>query len=604
MQLTAEIVPPDEPCLETAPAPRFAAPSPFVDKDNEGRLIPSLREAARTADPSDNLTRAAVLMYGVFLYISQNPREQNYEPPEFYLAQALADLSVTGRMAYTNLQATPMSDASLAAHASARLLAEQGVRADPAIMAQAVGVVLDRVYAVAWALRGPAGGSVAARAALGWIAVSGEDDKPHRPVNEAPPPFEQFEIPVTAHNVTVQTRFFIASAGEAADAPRAAFDSRALPRDPTPVIPDGHRVILFLHGHSSGAEEALEIVPHILQAGLDRGVTYSVVSLDLPNNGYSEPFDHLAVAPSGGTAFPVAPTDHGPILTPILDYIEDFVVAFVEALHRITPVTNRFAGVIGGSLGGNLGLRLGRRALGPNPWLDAAIVSWSPASAWTPMVQDVTKIWAPLQCRYKWSQAESDHSRADYFSEVYDQPVVPVIVPRTQPELWYRDGWQPCKTFHIAASRLARQEIYNWMYRRWHWRVAGEQLIYSHVDHVNHEDATTPLRCQLNTVPQLLAAGHLDNFTGSNIFDATRTLAPLMANTPGRTLFLADTGHSIHAERPRFLAGEIARFFSETSVRGPDLSFLAPLLFPDPAPAAPANPDISFLTPLLLSEPT
>ena len=68
-------------------------------------------------------------------------------------------------------------------------------------------------------------------------------------------------------------------------------------------------------------------------------------------------------------------------------------------------------------------------------------------------------------------------SRWDYFNEVFDRTVLPLIVPHTQPELWYRDGLQPCKDLHIRGSRMARREIYNANFRQWHWRVAGEQLI-------------------------------------------------------------------------------------------------------------------------------
>ena len=58
----------------------------------------------------------------------------------------------------------------------------------------------------------------------------------------------------------------------------------------------------------------------------------------------------------------------------------------------------------------------------------------------------------------------------------------------------------------------------------------------------------------------LLIGSAQDNFPGSNIFDATKKLAALMTATPGTGLFLSNTGHSVHFERPRFLAGEIADF--------------------------------------------
>jgi len=559
MKLTVAIDPPKEDCLETPQVPLRAAGLPLLQlKDEEFRLIPALREAAQTREPYEILARAAEAFYR-----ADHPPTQHFER-----ANALADLAVTGRVSYGLLKATPLNETSLAEDTRARLA--PSVQAAPGDVADAVSMALDRAYAVAWALRGPVAQRAALRAPVpGWIAVSGEDDKPHRPVNVAPPPFEQFEIPVTTHGVTVQTRFFIASAVE--DPAPAAIppSTRALPPDPVPHVPDGHRVILFLHGHSSGAEEALAIIPHILKAGLDHGTKYSIVSFDLPNNGYSATFDHTKVALSSDTSYPGGITDHlTPICTPILDYIEDFVVAFVDALDLITPVKNRFAGVIGGSLGGNLGLRLGRRPnLAADPWLNAGIVSWDAASVWDPMVQDEIKRKGPDYCRSMWDVAETDSMRVDYFFDSYEKTrdIGPLNLVLAQPDMWYRKDWE-CKALHIKESRVARQEIYNAYFRQWHWRVAGEQLIYSHVDRVDHENEHSPFhnpfRYELNKVSQLLVAGEQDNYMGANIYDATQQLAKRMVHTPGRSLFLRDTGHSIHAERPRFFAGEIVNFLT------------------------------------------
>ena len=122
-------------------------------------------------------------------------------------------------------------------------------------------------------------------------------------------------------------------------------------------------------------------------------------------------------------------TPVGPILTPILDFIEDFVVAFVDALDQITPVKSHFAGVIGGSLGGNLGLILGRRPLAANPWLNASIVSWSPASVWPPKVK-LTKLGPQALPGTVVLPEETDY-RIMYFREVYDKNIT--FVGLTQP---------------------------------------------------------------------------------------------------------------------------------------------------------------------------
>jgi hypothetical protein len=135
-----------------------------------------------------------------------------------------------------------------------------------------------------------------------------------------------------------------------------------------------------------------------------------------------------------------------------------------------------------------------------------------------------------------------------------------VFARTQQPQYWFSNNWQPCKQNSISGARVARREIYDRFFRQWHWRIAGEQLIYSHVDRVDHFDNATPFRWELNTVRQLLMAGQDDNFQGSNIFDATRTVASLMVHTPGESMFLANTGHSMHIERPAFVAAQIVRF--------------------------------------------
>jgi len=580
MQLTPAVRPPPEPCRDTAlPAEFIDPPARFVDPANEGRLIPTLRDAAQTRNPYEILARSAAAFFS-----AQNPTAGSVPEEDEELGNALADLAVTGHRAYCLLATPPLTplhdlqvtaagdyiDLGTSPYTAAELEAKIGdllaplVSATPAQSAQAVNTSLDRAFRAAWALRGPLAERTATRTDLAWIAVSGEDGMPHRPTNVPAPPFEQYEIPVTvpktgSHSaLKLQTRFLIASPLVPASAP-SPHTLRELPPDLEPHVPDGNSVILFLHGHVSGAEEALTIIPHIHMAGLAQGVKFSVISVDLPNSGYSESFDHEQIATSSATLWPSGPIDREPIRTPVLDFIEDFVIAFVDALDHITPIKDLLSGVFGGSLGGNLGLRLGRRD--PMPaWLDTAIVSWNAASVWDAMVNDHIKSQAPGKCMNNWEASEVEESRRNYFNEVYDKVVLPVFVPYTQPQLWYRDGWEPCKKLHITGSRLARREVYSTNLRQWHWRVAGEQLIYSHVDRVDRWDNTSPWRYELNVVKHLLIGSAGDNFAGSNIYDATRNLAKLMTATPGRSLFLLNTGHSVHFERPHYLAKKIVDF--------------------------------------------
>src|SRR5437899_12925666 len=91
---------------------------------------------------------------------------------------------------------------------------------------------------------------------------------------------------------------------------------------------------------------------------------------------------------------------------------------------------------------------------------------------------------------------ETDASRQRYFFRVYEEfrtaGAITIVGP--QPSYWYRQDFIN-KDFEIALSRVARREIYNAYYRQWHWRVACEQLIYSHIENEVYGDNTTPVRC-------------------------------------------------------------------------------------------------------------
>lgn len=615
MILSAPIQPPDEPCSEVAINPRNA----MLSLRSLTRVLPingSLRNLSSTVGLNMPVSLREALLQGTWraiqpeaielppliivgpegrlnLYLrtfaqGKDPRKTLIQAAiecslgNTVIATALADLAVTGRTSYEAFAKAPLTETILISDVKASFAnLDLPLPSDAQIML-ALTTVLDRAFKVAFALRGPYPERAVLRRSLGWIAVSGEDDPPHRPVNTVSAPYPQYEIPVVVGSVTVQTRFFIASPPLPANAMTTSFPTpgRSLPYEATPLVPDGDRVILFIHGHSSRAEEALELIPWLHQAGLAHGVRFSVISLDLPNNGYSSMFDHTVVAPSSATTFPGGILDHGPINTPILNFIENFIVSFVEELDHFSPIKHQFAGVIGGSLGGNMGLQLGRRDLTVYPWLASGIVSWDPASVWTAMVHDEAKRHAPEHCRDKWDENENEaFSRVNYFAEVFDNKIFEPNGKRTtnpflmvgellpaQPTMWYRNEpeWQPCKNNHIKATHTERYEIYNQWFRRWHWRVAGEQLIYSHVDHVNHEDSHSPYRYELNRVRQLLAAGAKDKYPpAANIYDDTRMLAQKMVDTPGRSLFLLNTGHSLHAERPRYLAGQIVNFLVE-----------------------------------------
>ena len=177
------------------------------------RLISTLRDAAKTRNPYEILAESAAAFFR-----AQNPTAGSVPQEDEELGNALADLAVTGRRTYCLLATPPLTplhelqvqgaershiDLGTSPYTATELVAKVGgllaplVSASPTQSDSAVNAALDRAFTTAWALRGPVAERTATRPALGWIAVSGEDDMPHRPTNVPAPPFEQYEIPVT-----------------------------------------------------------------------------------------------------------------------------------------------------------------------------------------------------------------------------------------------------------------------------------------------------------------------------------------------------------------------------------------------------------------------
>ena len=217
--------------------------------------------------------------------------------------------------------------------------------------------------------------------------------------------------------------------------------------------------------------------------------------------------------------------------------------------------------MIGGSLGGNLCLRLGRRQPKPS-WL-RNIVAWSPASVWRAKVKNDPgrEGSRTTETASSTSRKRKKTTRRTYFHRVYGE-YNPLVGVDPQPEYWYGQSFA-LRRDYIAYSRDAREEVYNPVYRLWHWRLACEQLIYSHVENEVFGDSSTPLRYTLNTVRTLLASGEEDDRAWVRIYNGTAKLGEAMTGTPGRLLLLRKTGHSIHTERPQYFASQIATFLHE-----------------------------------------
>jgi pimeloyl-ACP methyl ester carboxylesterase len=212
-----------------------------------------------------------------------------------------------------------------------------------------------------------------------------------------------------------------------------------------------------------------------------------------------------------------------------------------------------------------MGLRLSRRSR-EFPWLKHVVV-WSPisvgaslANRWIIGRLAKRRASLPAGTAERVSDDPSMDSRCRYFNRVYNKPTAaigPLTILPPQPQLWYRDDWQPCKELYMKGSRLERREIYRAAFRQWHWRVGMECTLFSFLD---PDPGQTSPRYLSMSIPMLLAAGSEDDDLFVKIFTNTRALARLMVNTQGTTLFLLNTGHSIHNERPGELAQAILNF--------------------------------------------
>jgi pimeloyl-ACP methyl ester carboxylesterase len=566
------VTPPDD-LLDTFPSLTYASGlgGPTVIYTHaEGRLVGWLRNAAQLQDPVEVLKRSAVSFYCAGI-VTQTP------PDTIEGATALADLAVTGRVAYGQFHSGPPQEADLLDDVRNRLRPLLPSPPDETRLQSSIARALDRAYTVAWALRDPNPITRAQfRASLspGWIAVSGEDDQPDRPVNVASAPFPHFDTPVVCQGITIRTRYIIAlpQPNYSPDVPSPP--TRHVPGIPVPSIPSDHQIILFIPGLDSRAEEAADLLNSpagplnpgpLLRIG-ENGRKYAVIAFDLPSNGYSQMIDHTAVAPSQATQYTNWPGG-SPATYPLLDFLVEFVISFVGALDQQISIKNRIAAVIGGSLGGNLCLRLAER--NDQPWI-RNIVAWSPASVWPSFNHDQIKVLALNTCQSRMEEDEDNAtppSRIRFFYDQFESPIasmwqlVGVGGPSgpPQPQQWYFSGWQ-CKSAYIQDARVTHQEIYNAVFRRWHWRAGLEQLLFSHL---NTDTADGSPRYASNRTNTLLIAGQADNFAYANIYPNTQNLAKLMIlNTPGNSLFLLNTGHSIHNERPLLLSQQILQFIA------------------------------------------
>jgi hypothetical protein len=505
-------------------------------------------------------------------------------PPDLELATAVAQLAVTGRKMYTEFAAWSPQNADLVTEYGKAFPASAFAAGD---IDTAAIQVLDMAYTALWAIRSndPAWRIKRSYRSdpsdLHWIGVSGFDDTPHRPVNVPTAPYPQYDLDVRLKGkdrwMTVTTRYMVASAGGwvgPMDAAKSSFVNpnpavlgdppqsapagpipRAVPQD-FPVI-DGNKIILYIHGGGSKAEEAVDMANWFIVEGQQTGDKYTVISLDLPNSAYGSTFELSDVT---GPDYDYVPMD-------VLHFVVRYVIAFVDALDsQVGNVSDRIVAVMGGSLGGNTSLLLTDFYDATHrPWLKT-IVSWSvtataPASyaglvpaAWLAAKTGLTK-------QAISPEPPADHAtEAAYISKMYADPLIRGLIP-AQPIMWFRGGyapgdrldWQPCKDASIARSRFDRYEIYTPAIRHWITALDLEQIAFSFQDR--------PPKAFQPEQRLMLVAGDNDNYFPNAIYNSTIEVARAIRDTAhGKAQFWLATGHSIHSERPRLFVKEILYF--------------------------------------------
>jgi pimeloyl-ACP methyl ester carboxylesterase len=562
------------------PPPGYFGPPANLVVGSEWRLIKGLRDAAISGSTLTILTEAVIAQV-----------LEDLSPAPTGLGAAFADLAVTGRRAFSDFVSNvPQEGGPIEAAAGARLTALGMSGVTPALITRATSEVLDRAYQVAHFLRAQTD-----RGELGWIAVSGEDDLPHRPVNVPRTSFPQhdeyFTVPGDLGEVPVQTRFTIATAAEPPAPPALPPPGeRSLPPVlDEPTLPKGDRIILFINGSDSRLEEADDLIPKLVRLPNGQPSGFSVISLDLPGSGYASLIDHTEVGLWNPTILPSKPGFDSGVGVPgsvpiaLLPFMEKFILRFVASLStrlgKAAQLESRIAAVVGGSLGGNLALWLALRG----GWVKNA-VAWDPGSVWRSLLRpaslaaddsvfaEVAALYAGISHSIPDADApETGGSRDSFFAGAFDQGIPPSF--KTQPEQWYRDDW-PGKLEHITMARLDRRETYTSQFRRWHWRVSLEELMWTWRD-----PAIQDFKARI-----LLGAGREDDIAPAYFFTNTEQLAAELADTDGDTFFFDHTGHSVHAERPEALAGKIMAFLGKpASTDWTNFQiFLMPTRYPDP----------------------
>jgi pimeloyl-ACP methyl ester carboxylesterase len=517
----------------------FAVPPDGVTRARtEGQLVDPLLAAARSDDPVDVLWRAAQLWV-------RGDRQR---------ADAMADLVATAPVLGARL------DRAEHARTIETALRARADEAPAAGLRRALRHVIHRARLARAYVLAPPDRRTALRAKLrrrgpggsAWIGATGTDAErtlPHHPVNLSRTTREEARVRVRWKSTRAASGTFEVTL-------RTARSRR---------IGDRRRpVLLLIHGLGSRLEETEDLAAALSELGVES------IAFDLPNHAHSGriPFSALAVEMRK-----TGRSRRGPFHA--LDITAEAALALARTLLRDEPaLRGRLCGVAGGSLGGTLALRI---AQSPPPWMRLAI-AWSPATAWQSFCED-PHLSKRLALEPGWTQwlgnrtpivrvgeqedargkRRHDYIRSALFARV---PWANVQLAKT----WWRgDDYERARRVRVAGANALRREVYDEWLRRWCSALEHEQMCASlrgrseRHGHWPWDDIA---------VPVLLVVGAKDDVPQTRVASACRVLAEraVRRGTPlGRFVTFENTGHSIHDERPRMLAQNVAAFVRASS---------------------------------------
>jgi hypothetical protein len=249
-------------------------PSSFLDSpknENENRVSSLLRSMAK-CDLKTLLAYAAIgtaaqPMIGdprVLVPINLSPAE----------VDALAQLAVTSRWGFNVFAYWRPKDADLIAYIKTMtgVVGAIGRNLSQPVLLANVQNVLRMAYITANLLRAKDPLTYAQFVFSPWMAVSGEDNHPHRPVNVPSAPFPQYDLALKVDAYPVVIRYAIASTSNRIDTKINNIMHPVLPvgydfgynlPDETPSIPASDKIIIYIHGDGSRLEEAMDLVPQL-----------------------------------------------------------------------------------------------------------------------------------------------------------------------------------------------------------------------------------------------------------------------------------------------------------------------------------------------------